>query len=44
MHKTGLYPPKSFRLGIVKNPDDFLYSSAADYAGIPGYVKIMKIE
>ena len=28
------------RAGIVQNPEDYLYSSAVDYAGIPGYVKI----
>ena len=32
------------RNGIVQNPEDYLYSSAMDYAGMPGYLEIEKIE
>ena len=32
------------RNGIVQNPEDDLYSSAMDYAGMPGYLEIEKIE
>ena len=42
--KPDLINQNPIRAGRVKNPEEFLYSSAIDYAGIRGYVKIMKFE
>lgn len=32
------------RAGIVQNTEDYLYSSASDYAGVKGFVKIEKLK
>lgn len=32
------------KAGIVENPEDYLYSSARNYAGVKGFIEVKFIE